>query len=86
MILFNTGTAKQFLARGGGDGENRGVREAAATTALKLPHPEVLLTLGGCFGLLFLTTRFRDRALGLALVFALFRLHEQRRLTKEIHS
>ncbi len=59
---------------------------AAATTALKLPHPGVLLTLGGCFGLLFLTTRFRDRALALAFVFALFRLHEQRRLTKEIHS
>ena len=39
--------------------------------ALKLPHPGLLLTLGGCFGLLFLTTKFRDSTLGLALVFAL---------------
>lgn len=39
--------------------------------ALKLPHPRLLLTLGGYFGLLFLTTKFRDSTLGLALVFAL---------------
>ena len=39
--------------------------------ALNLPHPGLLLTLGGYFGLLFLTGKFRDRALGLAFVFAL---------------
>ena len=44
---------------------------AAASLALKLPHPGLLITLAGYFGLLFLTTKFRDRALGLAFVFAL---------------
>jgi len=44
---------------------------AAASMALNLPHPGLLLTLGGYFGLLFLTTRFRNSALGLAFVFAL---------------
>ena len=44
---------------------------AAASLALKLPHPGLILTLAGYFGLLFLTTRFRDSALGLAFVFAL---------------
>jgi modulator of FtsH protease len=44
---------------------------AGVAMALKLPHPGLLLTLGGYFGLLFLTTRFRDSALGLACVFAL---------------
>lgn len=44
---------------------------AAASLALKLPHPGLVITLAGYFGLLFLTTKFRDRALGLAFVFAL---------------
>lgn len=44
---------------------------AGVAMALKLPHPGLLLTLGGYFGLLFLTARFRDSALGLACVFAL---------------
>ncbi len=44
---------------------------AGASMALSLPHPGLLLTLGGYFGLLFLTAKFRDRALGLAFVFAL---------------
>jgi modulator of FtsH protease len=44
---------------------------AAASTALKLPHPGLLLTLAGYFGLLFLTARFRDSGLGIAFVFAL---------------
>ena len=44
---------------------------AAASAALRLPHPGILLTLAGYFGLLFLTTKFRDRALGLVFVFAL---------------
>ena len=38
---------------------------------LNLPHPGLLLTLAGYFGLLFLTAKFRDSALGLAFVFAL---------------
>jgi modulator of FtsH protease len=44
---------------------------AGVSTALNLPHPGLLLTLGGYFGLLFATAKFRDRALGLAFVFAL---------------
>lgn len=44
---------------------------AAATAAVGLPHPGLLLTLVGYFGLLFLTTRLRDSAWGLAAVFGL---------------
>ena len=44
---------------------------AGASMALNLPHPGLLLTLGGYFGLLFLTTKFRDSGLGIAFVFAL---------------
>jgi len=44
---------------------------AGASMALNLPHPGLLLTLGGYFGLLFLTSKFRDSATGLIFVFAL---------------
>jgi modulator of FtsH protease len=44
---------------------------AGIAMALNLPHPGLLLTLAGYFGLLFLTTRFRNSGLGLAMVFAL---------------
>ena len=44
---------------------------AAVTAALKLPHPGILITLGGYFGLLFLTVRLRNSGLGLLSVFAL---------------
>jgi modulator of FtsH protease len=44
---------------------------AGSSMALNLPHPGLLLTLGGYFGLLFLTTKYRDSGLGLAFVFAL---------------
>jgi len=44
---------------------------AGVSMALKLPHPGLLLTLGGYFGLLFATTRFRNSSLGLVFVFAL---------------
>ena len=44
---------------------------AGISMLLKLPHPGLLLTLGGYFGLLFLTAKFRDQSLGLAFVFAL---------------
>jgi modulator of FtsH protease len=44
---------------------------AAITMALNLPHPGLVLTLVGYFGLLFLTTRFRNSGIGLAMVFAL---------------
>jgi len=44
---------------------------AAVSLALKLPHPGILITLVGYFGLLFGITRFRDRGLSVALVFAL---------------
>ena len=44
---------------------------ASISMAMNLPHPGLLLTLAGYFGLLFLTTRFRNSGLGLAMVFAL---------------
>jgi len=44
---------------------------AAISMALNLPHPGLLLTLVGYFGLLFATTRFRNSGLGLVFVFAL---------------
>jgi modulator of FtsH protease len=44
---------------------------AAATVALGLPHPGLIVTLIGYFGLLFLTTRLRDSGWGLLSVFAL---------------
>lgn len=44
---------------------------AGLSMALNLPHPGILITLVGYFGLLFLTTKFRDSALGLVFVFAL---------------
>ena len=44
---------------------------AAVSMTLNLPHPGLLLTLVGYFGLLFLTSKFRTQALGLVFVFAL---------------
>lgn len=44
---------------------------AAVTVALQLPHPGILITLIGYFGLLFLTVRLRNSAWGLGSVFAL---------------
>ncbi|MBS3916160.1 MAG: Bax inhibitor-1/YccA family protein [Sulfuritalea sp.] len=44
---------------------------AAASMALKLPHPGLIITLAGYFGLLFLTAKFRDSGLGILFVFAL---------------
>jgi modulator of FtsH protease len=44
---------------------------AGVSLLLKLPHPGLLLTLAGYFGLLFLTAKYRNSALGLAFVFAL---------------
>ena len=44
---------------------------AAATAALGLPHPGLLLSLGGMFGLLFLTARLANSGWGLLAVFAL---------------
>ena len=44
---------------------------ARVSMALSLAHPGMMLTLCGYFGLLFLTTKFRDSALGLTFVFAL---------------
>ena len=44
---------------------------AGVSMALNLPHPGLLITLGGYFGLLFLTSKYRDSSLGLAFVFAL---------------
>jgi modulator of FtsH protease len=44
---------------------------AAVSMAMNLPHPGLLLTMVGYFGLLFATMRFRDSSLGLLFVFAL---------------
>lgn len=44
---------------------------ATLSMALNLPHPGLMVTLVGYFGLLFLTTKFRDRAAGIGFVFAL---------------
>jgi modulator of FtsH protease len=44
---------------------------AAASVALKMPHPGIALTLLGFFGLLYATTRLRNSAWGLAAVFGL---------------
>lgn len=44
---------------------------AGVSMALNLPHPGLIITLVGYFGLLFLTTKFRDSAMGIAFVFAL---------------
>lgn len=44
---------------------------AAASAALQLPHPGLLPTLAGFFGLLFLTTQLRNSAWGVLSVFGL---------------
>jgi modulator of FtsH protease len=44
---------------------------AGVSMMLNLPHPGLLLTLVGYFGLLFGISRFRNQGLGIALVFAL---------------
>jgi modulator of FtsH protease len=44
---------------------------AGLSMALNWPHPGMLLTLVGYFGLLFLTAKFRNSSLGLVCVFAL---------------
>ena len=44
---------------------------AGVSMALNLPHPGLLLTLAGYFGLLFATSKFRNSGLGLVCVFAL---------------
>jgi modulator of FtsH protease len=44
---------------------------AAVTAALRLPHPGIVITLIGYFGLLFLTARLRNSGWGLLSVFAL---------------
>lgn len=44
---------------------------AAGSASLGLPHPGILLTLGGYFGLLFLTSYLRNSPWGLLSVFAL---------------
>lgn len=44
---------------------------AGASMALNLPHPGMIITMVGYFGLLFLTTKFSNSGLGLVFVFAL---------------
>lgn len=44
---------------------------AGASMYFNLPHPGMIFTMVGYFGLLFLTTKFSNSALGLVFVFAL---------------
>ncbi|MDP2171878.1 MAG: Bax inhibitor-1/YccA family protein [Rhodocyclaceae bacterium] len=44
---------------------------AAMSVALKLPHPGLVLTLAGFFGLLFATSKLRNSGWGIVAVFAL---------------
>jgi len=44
---------------------------AGTAAALSLPHPGIIVTLVGYFGLLFLTTKFRNSSAGVLCVFAL---------------
>jgi modulator of FtsH protease len=44
---------------------------AGFSMLMKLPHPGLLITLVGYFGLLFAVTKFRNSSLGLVFVFAL---------------
>ncbi len=44
---------------------------AALSAALGLPHPGLVLTLAGYFGLLFLTSKYRNSTTGIYWVFAL---------------
>ncbi len=44
---------------------------AGISMKLDLPHPGFIITLVGYFGLLFLTTKFRNSSLGIVFVFAL---------------
>jgi modulator of FtsH protease len=44
---------------------------AAISSALALPHPGMILTLVGYFGLLFLTHKFSNSSLGLVFIFLL---------------
>jgi len=44
---------------------------AGVSMSMNLPHPGFIITLVGYFGLLFLTTKFRNSSMGLVCVFAL---------------
>lgn len=44
---------------------------AGVSMSLNLPHPGIILTLVGYFGLLFATAKFRNSSMGLIFVFAL---------------
>ncbi|WCN14056.1 FtsH protease modulator YccA [Marinomonas mediterranea] len=44
---------------------------AGVSMALNLPHPGIIITLVGFYGLLFLTHKFQNSAIGLLCVFAL---------------
>lgn len=44
---------------------------AGASMVFQLPHPGLIITLVGYFGLLFLTAKFRNSGLGLLFIFAL---------------
>jgi modulator of FtsH protease len=43
---------------------------AAVSVAINMPHPGLLISLGGMFGLLYLTHKFKNSTMGLVFVFA----------------
>jgi len=43
---------------------------AGVAMAINMPHPGLLISLGGMFGLLFLTHKFKNSSMGLLFVFA----------------
>lgn len=44
---------------------------AGAAMAMQMPHPGLIITMVGYFGLLFLTSKFSNSSLGLVFIFAL---------------
>jgi modulator of FtsH protease len=48
---------------------------AGVSMSLNLPHPGLIITLVGYFGLLFLTTKFRNSGLGICIRVRADRLH-----------
>ena len=86
MQLLNRGNSTIIRANAGGVEVNKVLRNTYALLSMTLlfsaitatlsmvnqwPHPGLIITLVGYFGLLFLARRFRNSALGIVFVFAL---------------
>ena len=86
MQLLNRGNSTTIRTNAGGVEVNKVLRNTYALLSITLlfsaitatlsmvnqwPHPGLIITLVGYFGLLFLARRFRNSALGIVFVFAL---------------